>query len=250
MYGFLCRHERTAHPGQKPVETTNSKPSGSREAKSDVDHIYNYHTARLQFGLVHLYIRDAIHEGDGQRLLLVLPYALLLFHKYKRTKYAYVTLLHLVKIYALLPSGLAHELVHERFWNSKGGKGRNIPLDLRMEHMVRLFKLSLKQMGANINHVGAQRIAQSLGHLEELIRSVDKDCEIEKASGYHSSKHLKEVVLQVVNDLKSADVFEFEAGRRHPSFPDFPQNILEKLDFTELYAWISRLLKIWGAIYE
>ena len=91
-----------------------------------------------------------------------------------------MTLLHLVKIYALLPSGLAHELVHERFWNSKGGKGHNIPLDLRMEHMVRLFKLSLKKLGANINHIGAQRIAQSLGHLEELIRRVNKDCEIER----------------------------------------------------------------------
>ena len=87
-----------------------------------------------------------------------------------------------------------------------------ISLNLRMEHMVRLFKLSLKQLGADVNHIGAQRIAQLL---EELIRSADKDCKIEKASGYHSSKHLKEVVLQVFNDLKSADVFEVEARRSH-----------------------------------
>ena len=116
--------------------------------KPKQDYVYNYHTTRQRLGLIHLYIIDAIHEGDGQQLFAILPYILLLFHLYKRTKYAYVMLLHLVKTIALLPSGLANELVHDRFWNTKGGAGNNNPLDYCMEHMVGLFKLSLKQLGA------------------------------------------------------------------------------------------------------
>ena len=221
----------------------------SKNTKKD-DHLLNYHTSRLKFGLLHLYIRDAIQEGDGQRLLLILPYILLFFHLYKRTKYAYVILLHLVKVYAILPSGLAHELVYERFWNSKGGKGKNIPLDLRMEHMVRLFKLSLKQLGANVNPTGAQRLAQSLGHIEHLLKNVDIDSAVKAGSGHHSSKNLEEVVIQIAKDLKEIDAFRFTEGRCHPTFPAFPQNVLEKLDLTEYYSWVSRLLKVWKAIYE
>ena len=250
----LCyRHERSIHPEEHLLGSEELQKVEEQKPRCKQDYVYNYltyHTSRLRFGLIHLYIIDAIHEGDGQRLFAILPYILLLFHLYKRTKYAYVTLLHLVKAVALLPSGLANELVHDRFWNTKGGAGNNIPLDLRMEHMVRLFKLSLKQLGANVSEVGAQRIAQSLGHLEDLLRQTDQDCDMTQASGYHSSKHLKEVVLQIANDLNSMTPFKHTPGRCHPSFPKFPGNLLERLDFTELYSWISRLLKIWSAVYE
>ena len=79
-----------------------------------------------------------------------------------------------------------------------------------MEHMVRLFKLSLKQLGANIDCIGAQRLAQSLGHVEKVIQNVDCDCSITKRSGYHSTKHLRESVFQIVKDLVEIDAFHQE----------------------------------------
>ena len=137
-----------------------------------------------------------------------------------------MSLLHLVKVHTLLAKGIAHELVNERFWNSSGGRGKNIPLHLRMEHMVRLLKLSLKQYGANVGPVGAQRIAQSLGHVEEMLQNIDVDTNVDRGSGHHSSKHLLEVVLHFANDLNSVHAFEFVQGRSHSSFPKFSKNLL------------------------
>ena len=116
--------------------------------------------------------------------------------------------------------------------------------------MVRLFKLSLKQLGANVNPTGAQRLAQSLGHIEHLLKNVDLDSAVKAGSGHHSSKNLEEVVIQIAKDLKEIDAFRFTEGRCNPTFPAFPQNVLEKLDLTEYYSWVSRLLKVWKAIYE
>lgn len=217
---------------------------------TEEDNKFNYHVARLRFGLLDLNLRDSIKEGDGERLFLTLPLLLLFFHVYKRTKYSYVILLHLTKAMSTMSAGQAHELIWNRFFNKKGGAGHNIPLDLRMEHMVRLLKSSLKQLGANINEGGAQRIAQSLGHLEDLLQNASNDCQCKDPSGHHSKKPLQQSVLQIAKDLVSEECFEEIPGRQHKTFPKFKMNVLSPLNFTKYFSWISRLSKIWGAIYE
>ena len=62
------------------------------------------------------------------------------------------------------------------FFNNLGKAGGNIPLDLRMEHLNKLLKIALKQLGSNVSEKGAQRIAKSLQAIEEIIVNVDKDC--------------------------------------------------------------------------
>ena len=81
-------------------------------------------------------------------------------------------------------------------------------------------------------------------------KNIDIDTNVDRGSGHHSSKHLQEAVLQVTKDLNSVHAFEFIQGHSHSSFPTFSKNLLEKLDFTECYSWISRLLKVWEAVYE
>lgn len=66
---------------------------------------------------------DAIAEGDGNRLIRCYKVVLLFDFKFKHTKYAYILLLLLVKIYALLSKTEAALLVHNRFVNKKGKRG-------------------------------------------------------------------------------------------------------------------------------
>ena len=222
--------------------------STSEETKRD--HQLEYHLARLRFGLLDLHLRDAIKEGDGQRLFNTMPYLLLIFNAYKRTKYSYVTLLHLVKVLVLLPEGIAREVVSDRFFNRKGGLGNNIPMDLRMEHMVRLLKTSLKQLGANISEQGAQRIAQSLNHVENILQNASNDCKVQEPSGRHSSKPLHEKVKQTVNDLNAEECFTEIPDREYKSFPGFDRNIFSQVNFGKCLQWIKDRLKRWEAIYE
>ena len=147
----------------------------------------------------------AVKEGDSRRLLQSMKIALLFLHTYGRVKYAYAVLLFLAKFHAILPSGMAFELIHNRFCNVSGKAGGNIPLDLRMEHLNKLLKTALKQLGSNISEDAAQRIAKALPGLERLISNVDSDCNVTGKRGYHNAKHLKETVLQITQDLLSEE---------------------------------------------
>lgn len=40
--------------------------------------------------------------------------------------------------------------------------------------------------------------------------------------------------------------FKHEVGREgHPSFPDFPSNLLRKIDYRDLHTWMNGLIKTW-----
>ena len=112
------------------------------------DSLYNYHRGKLIFGLFMLDLSDAIREGDGQRLMNLYKIGLIFFNFHGSTKYFYTTLLLLVKIHAILPEGQAFRLIWNRFFNKHGWKGRNIPLDLRLEHLNNFLKACLKVLGA------------------------------------------------------------------------------------------------------
>ena len=189
-----------------------------------------------------------MREGDAGRLLNFLKIALLLLHSHNRLKYAYVVLLFLAKIYATLPKGIALEVLLNRFFNSLAKAGENISLDLRMEHLNKLLKLALKELGANINEKGAQRIAKSLQAVENILVNVDNDCNLKPRSGYHRSQCLGETVTTITEDLCDEKVFDVQPGRAYPSFKKFKMNLLHSLDYREFYNWGSTLFKAWQSM--
>ena len=92
------------------------------------DNLFNYHQTKLVFGLILFEFDDAIREGDGQRLHEIYKFALVIFKAHHKTKYAYVILLHLVKLAGMLSERDAHNLKWNRFFNKNGLKGGNIQL--------------------------------------------------------------------------------------------------------------------------
>ena len=53
-------------------------------------------------------------------------------------------------------------------------------------------------------------------------------------------------VEQIIKDLMQISAFKVELGRDgHPTFPDFPSNLLHALDYRELHSWMNGLLKTW-----
>ena len=150
---------------------------------------------------------DAIREGDGQSLRSLHKLALLICSCYGHTKHAYVTLLLLVHVHAILNQSEAFSLMSNRFCNTSGRIGRNIPLDLRLEHLNNLLKACLKALGANVNEESAQRIAAALNGIEMNLNSVDKDCRCTVPSKVCGGKGHEESVLQIVSDLISINAF-------------------------------------------
>ena len=123
----LCRHEEQQHDQKLDADET---PLEENKA----DHKFNYHSAKLAFGLVLFEFKDAVKEGDGDRLFDTYKLALLLYKNHGHYKYAYAVLLYLVKCIAILPPSQALQLKWNRTYNISGLPGRNISLDLQKEH--------------------------------------------------------------------------------------------------------------------
>lgn len=122
------RHQQKQH-GIVLEETGDSSANDdrhSKDQKSKEDLKFNYHKAKMRFGLLLADINDAIKEGDGERIWNLYKVAVLLFKCYSHTKYAYSTLLFLTKISAILPLARAESLIANRFCNAHGKLGKNI----------------------------------------------------------------------------------------------------------------------------
>ncbi|KAJ7361941.1 hypothetical protein OS493_014588 [Desmophyllum pertusum] len=92
----LKRHQQREHGVIEIVsQAVNSK---EKENESKEDYKFNYHKAKIRFGLLLADINDAIREGDGKRMLNLYKKALLLYKCYGHTKYSYSTLLFLTKV--------------------------------------------------------------------------------------------------------------------------------------------------------
>lgn len=246
LFKIFYRHEREKHQDIPADSSSNDEPS---EEKNE-DHKYNYHVTRLFYGLFMEDINDAIREGDSERLLDCIKLSLLVFRKFRKDKYAYTTLLFLCKLFVILPEKEAFYLLRNRFFNGKGGKGKNIPLDLLNEFFNHLLKTCLRLLGGNINEVNAQRVARSLCLMQKTLASVDCDISMAEKSGRHNVVAAEESVSQIVRDLMHDNVFDFQSGRvGYESFPKFSKDILEGLDYRDFFSWSRGLLKTWEAMY-
>ena len=140
-------------------------------------------------------------------------------------------------------------LIVNRFINSIGKWGGNIPLDLFMEHLNLLLKRLGKGMGGNMTNASLQRAAQSVVPLD-VMKGIYEDCSKIKRSGHHGSKNPEEAVEVIVNDLLKGNVFGHRPGRSgYPSFAKFKSNILD-VDYRDFFQWSKDRLREWKAIYE
>ena len=129
---------------------------------TEQDYMYNYHCAKLTFGLILLEFNDAIKEGDGDRLFDIYKVVLLLYKAHGHFKYAYVVLLHLVKCICILPEKQALSVKWDRFYNGSSRRGANILLDLKKEQQNRVLRSMWRALGPNLYEANAERVAGTL----------------------------------------------------------------------------------------
>ena len=69
---------------------------------------------------------------------------------------------------------VSHQLTWSRFINKRGGPGNNIPCDLHNEHLNKLFKEIIANMGSNFTEQSIQRSARSVSALHDLAEAFDR----------------------------------------------------------------------------
>ncbi|XP_031174475.1 uncharacterized protein LOC116063697 [Sander lucioperca] len=238
-------HEKNKHNLVLPSE---SMPKTS--TPTQCDHIKEHTMARLGFGFLLLNVLDAIKEGDGGRLMRLYQVALLFYKAYGHTHYAYSTFLLTLQVNATLSPCMAHSVTWNRFWNGQGGKGRNIPLDLHLEHLNNFLKSFLKGLGANLNEQSAARISQFIGVLREMVDNTDLELKVTRQTGTHRVHEQSGDVVALVAIFREAELFKEQTGREFSAFPGFTKNLLERLDYGELWRWMRGKKSKTGEVWQ
>ena len=203
------------------------------------DHINNYARVFCHYGSLALEFHDAWSEGDGDRIVRCWGVFLLHFYKTRRTKYA-LEALRLKLQLASLPLPLAHQLQWNRFVNTHGGPGHNLPCDLHNEHVNKLLKEIITNMGANLKEEALTRAARSVTLLRVIRDAFDKQSCVPVGGSAHSTHSAEQDIQKVVSVLLSKNVFGVQPKRSHSSFRNISANPLQGLHWENMATWITQ----------
>ena len=157
------------------------------------DRVHSYAQILCHFAaIVHLFT-DACKEGDGEHVIRCWKLCMLHFHAERKTKYALEALRLQFQLVTLQPN-LVHQLTWGRFVNTHGGKGRNIPCDLHNEHVNKLYKEIIGNMGANFTEFASTRAARAVSSLERLALGFERQTG-SSSEGYPGHTHSQLVAV-------------------------------------------------------
>ena len=147
-----------------------------------------------------LEFRDAIHEGDGNRILRVWKFLLLHFRYAGRKKYA-LEAFHQLAADSVVSPRLAAQMKWSRVVNTRGGAGNNLPVDLFMEHLNRSLKDYVKDLGANISKETILQHGKSLKGIYTVCSNFDETSEIHAQSLHHTTKSSQKDEEIIIKEL-------------------------------------------------
>lgn len=155
------------------------------------------------------------------------------------TKYSLEALRLQLQLKVASPN-LAHQIMWHRFVNNRGGMGNNIPCDLYNEHVNKLVKIIIQNMGSNLTEQSLQRAVRCVSPLNTLCKSFDAATAIPTTTTAHSTKSDELDIKKVVAVVMQQKLLEQQAtSRSHNCFPKISSNPLEKLDSKKLKSWIK-----------
>ena len=212
------------------------------DSSTETDGVTEYGKQVLGLGCFYLEIADAIREGDGERVLRCWRYLLPIFLGSHRTNYTCEVLNMLYQHTYALPPRLSAELLWSRFVNVHGRPGKNIPADLHMEHLNRLAKGAMKNLGANKTEKAISRVGRALGTLGPLLDHFDGENAIIPVSGAHCRASTDKDRNIIVGELVRTKVFTTVTGRKHQTFPH-PRDVLHAKTREEILQWMTTRLR-------
>ncbi len=203
---------------------------------------YNYARVLCHYTALVTEFLDGWSEGDGIRVLRCWKLFLLHFYHDRRTKYACETLRLQFQL-ASLPPHLVSQLTWDRFINTHGGNGRNVPCDLHNEHVNCLFKEIVGHMGANFTQEASTEAARAISSLDRMANRFDNQTSIHALPTAHTRKSDEKDLNMVVTELLNTKCLQIIENRHHDSFPHMKLNPLSKFNRTEFNLWVQKKMR-------
>ena len=211
------------------------------------DDVTNYANEVISLGLFYSKYKDAVREGDGQRIKVCWKYLLPIFKASDRRNYSGEVLRMLYSYYYTLSPRQAQQLLYSRFVNVHGVRGRNIAADLHMEHLNRTCKDAIRGLGANKTEKSIVRIGKAIGPLMSVTSNYDHSVlGKESKSSKHKVPSSEKDRRLIMNELMGrASVFEGVAGRRYKHSCALQKSLFHKMDRKVFEGWIEETICSW-----
>ena len=145
---------------------------------------------------------------------------------------------------ATLPPYLSNQIKWNRFVNTRGGLGSNILCDLLNEHVNKLFKEIITNMGANLSEHSLQRAARVVTTLHQLRTNFNKQSGVPVCTSAHSTRSDYSDVLLVAAVVSEQNLLQVMLGRSHSRFDRIVTNPLFNLKKDRLQIWIENKIKM------
>ena len=145
--------------------------SGKKPARHDK--VFEYSVQLLRLCCIYVEFSDAIREGDGVHVLRCWKYMLPIFSASGNKNYACEAANFLLQHTYVLSPRLSAQLLWSRFVNVHGKPGKNISVDLHMEHLNKIAKGAIRFMGSCKSRKGIQRIGRAIGTLSPVLENFD-----------------------------------------------------------------------------
>ena len=219
------------------------RKSKSKKVPTSCDHVLEYAKETLTMGLMLLEFKDAVREGDGERVIRCWKFLMLFFRASGHTNYTLEALNLLSHYYYLLPPRYAEQMKWNRFVNTQGKRGANISADLHIEHMNRICKEAVNHLGANKTPKAITRIGKVVGVISNTLDNFDKISGVEHGSDKHTRRSDDKDLRLVINELQKSKVFVFSEGRKHGKFPQIRCNMLQSINRSKFDSWMDTNFK-------
>ena len=133
----------------------------------------------------------------------------------------------LANYYFIYSEQLANQLLWSRTINVHGKPGKNIPMDLHMEHLNRTFKSSVAHLGPNVIGVSLQQTGRAMKPLHDVQLHFDHVTNVTAESAYHSTASTKKDLLAIIEVLQEQQVLRLMAKCRFEHFPAITGSLLK-----------------------
>ena len=184
---------------------------------------------------------DTCKEGDGFRNNINKKRLLLYFKSSSSfTNYSIEMFTSLAQIEALTSEEMAHRLTWGRFVNWRGGQGRNIACDMAQEICNRVSKDVVRGMGPNKIAKAMTRASKAAAGVQQIIRRVNDQSDVKRASQVHSHKSSEIDELMMVKNLRKIRPFESKPGRNHAHFDQIEVSPTSTIEMKNLLIWLEK----------
>ena len=208
------------------------------------DGIMLYACDLLTTGLFWLLFVDAIHEGDGERVMLCWKFLLIIFFSSKRKNYTKEAVILLLQQQTMSPRQAA-QLQWSRFINTQGRQGTNKPADLHLEHLNRRLKIVMRNLKGNIKVPTIVKAGNAIGVIQHICEVFEKELGLPKTSGSHHPPSFTKDFESVVDMLNECKVFSLQGSRKHSSYKQ-QCPLFQSFDHTKFLDWVGPVTKACG----